>query len=525
MLRHIARLIGGCVCVAAALAPMAAAPPEVRTDTGAITGVPGRSAGVRVFKGIPYAAPPVGPLRWRPPQPVAPWTGVRQAREFGPRCMQPPGDAGGRASATQPMSEDCLYLNVWAPADSRATRLPVIVWAHGGAFMVGAGSLPDYDGEVLARKGVIVVTINYRLGPFGFLAHPELTRESGRRASGNYGLMDFVAALEWVQKNITAFNGDPGRVTVMGQSAGGALILYAVASNRIPQLFTRAIVQSYPVRIDPFLSLADAERVGQQRSAQMGAGTLAALRAKTADEVQRGMVGPRPNVDGWYLSEDVWVSLAQGRLKNVDLLIGSNKDEGTFPYLRAAQMGLGAMRASEFTDYVKARFGANADAFFRLYPAGSDAEAATSQLAAFRDEASWSERLWAGAHARRGRAKAFLYHFVHEPPVAADQPNRRATHTAEIPYVFNVPGPLWADRDRRLAETMSSYWANFAKAADPNGPDLPQWPSLEPGKNERQMVLGATIGAGATLDTSRVALFDALLPHLVPQAADRSGAH
>jgi len=518
MIKYVACLLALWTCVATSLNPLAAALPEVRTDKGRMTGVSGRSPSVRVFKGIPFAAAPVGLLRWRAPQPVVTWDGVRQANEFAPRCMQI--DRGQPAVTTQPMSEDCLYLNVWTAADGPSTRRPVIVWSHGGSFMVGAGSLPEYNGEALARKGVVVVTHNYRLGPFGFFAHPQLTQESSQKASGNYGLMDYVAVLEWVQKNIAAFGGDPDRVTVMGQSAGGALVQYAVTSRRIPRLFQRAIVESNPVRIDPLLRLADAERAGQEAAATLVAESLVELRAKSAAEIQKGLTGSRPIIDGWYLSEDVWTSIASGRHQEIDLLIGSNKDEGTFPFLRAPR-GLGEMTTVQFTAYAHERFGTNAEAFLKLYPADSDGEVAAAQLAAFRDEASWNARFWAATLPRHGKTRAYLYQFVHEPPVGPDQPNRRATHVAEVPYVFNIPGPFWTEVDRRLGDTISSYWVNFARTGDPNAPGLPQWSAFDPGGRGRRMILGPTVEEGPELDSAHVALFDALLQHVIPQAAPR----
>ena len=263
---------------------LATLPATVRIDAGLVSGVAGGTADMRVFKGIPFAAPPVGPLRWRPPQPVKSWAGVRQADQFGARCMQPSDAAGGRqggtAAAAPTLSEDCLYLNVWTEAASASERRPVIVWSHGGAFTIGTGS--GRDGEALARKGAVVVAYNYRLGPFGFFSHPELTRESGRNASGNYGLMDLVAVLRWVQQNITAFGGDPNRVTLMGQSAGGRLTRAAVASSQAKGLFHRAISQSAPVRIERMLTRAEAEKAGQAEAAKIGAASLAELRATPA---------------------------------------------------------------------------------------------------------------------------------------------------------------------------------------------------------------------------------------------------
>ena len=481
----------------AAAAAGAAIPDPVRTESGLLSGVPGTSADVRVFKGIPFAAPPVGLLRWRPPQPASRWEGVRKADAFGPRCMQ-----GGGGAQQQPISEDCLYLNVWTAAAAAGDRRPVIVWSYGGAFTGGAGSLPQYDGEALARKGVVFVTYNYRLGPFGFFSHPELTKESGRNASGNYGLMDLIAALQWVQKNIAAFGGDPGNVTIMGESAGGALVHAAVASPQGKGLFRRAISQSAPVRIERMLTLAQAETAGREAAAKAGAASLAELRARPAAEIQKGVAGGRPMVDGWYLPADASVMIAEGRHNNVDVLLGSNKDEGTFAFF-----GLANTTAQQFTEQARQRFVASADSFLKLYPTGSDEQTRTSILAAFRDEVAWNMRRWA-AQAATGKRRAYLYYFTHAPPAAAGQPNRGASHTAEIPYAFNIPGPLWTDVDRRLADTMSSYWVNFARKGDPNGPGLPEWPEFEPRRTERLQVLGPTVTTGPALDPARVALFD-----------------
>ena len=504
----------------------AAVPDPVRTEQGLVSGTPGVSADVRVFKGIPFAAPPVGPLRWREPQSVVAWGGVRKAERFGPRCTQIAGNPGLRQRAeegSQAVSEDCLYLNVWTAAASASDRRPVIVWSHGGGFTIGAGSVPEYDGEALARKGVVLVSHNYRLGAFGFFAHPELTKESRRNASGNYAMMDLIAALQWVQQNIAEFGGDPSNVTIMGQSAGGYLVQHVVASPQVTGLFRRAIVQSAPGRIAAFASLTEAERAGQDAALKLGAGSLAELRARSAEEIQS--IQGRPIIDGWYLAEEPLASLAAGRQKDVDLLVGSNKDEGTFPYLAARTplgaraIGLGSTTSQEFTAYARERFGPSADAFLELYPAGSDTEVAAAQLAAFRDEFAWNERFWAAAQARRGKGKAYLYYFTHEPPVAAAQPDRGATHTAEIAYAFNNPTPLWTDVDRRLADTMSSYWVNFAATGDPNGPGLPVWTAFG-GENEQQMILGPKVEAGPALDPARVAVFDELFERVIRTAVD-----
>jgi para-nitrobenzyl esterase len=491
---------------------LATLPAPVRIDAGLVSGVAGGTANMRVFKGIPFAAPPVGPLRWRPPQPVGSWAGVRPADQFGARCMQPGSGAGGRgapAAAAPMLSEDCLYLNVWTEAASASERRPVILWSHGGAFTIGTGSA--LDGEAWARKGAVVVTYNYRLGPFGYFSHPELTRESQRNASGNYGLMDLFAVLRWVQRNITAFGGDPNRVTLAGQSAGGRLTRAAVASSQGKGLFHRAISQSAPVRIERMWTRAEAETAGQVEAAKIGAATLAELRAKPADAIQRGMQAGRLVIDGWYVTEDISITIAEGRHNRVDLLVGSNKDEAMFVSLFPASpfFGLEKTTAQQFSDDARRRFGAKASVFLDLYPPGSsDDDARASLREAFRDEAAWNARAWARAQTRAG-GKAYLYYFVHEPPVAPGQPNRGAPHNAEIPYAFNNPAAQWGDVDRALADTMSSYWVNFATRGDPNGAGLPLWPALQPTAHER-LILGPKIEVGPGLDGGRVALFDAI---------------
>jgi para-nitrobenzyl esterase len=486
----------------------------VRINAGLVSGVTGGTANMRVFKGIPFAAPPVGPLRWRAPQPVGKWEGVRKADQFGSRCMQPsvPGGANRTAAAIPSMGEDCLYLNVWTEAASASDRRPVIVWSHGGAFTISDGS--RFDGETLAHKGAVVITYNYRLGAFGFFAHPELTVESGRRASGNYGLMDLFAVMRWVQQNITAFGGDPNRVTLMGQSAGGLLIRAALASPQGKGLFHRAISQSAPVHIERMLTRSEAEKAGHEQASKIGATSLAELRAKPGDQIQRGIQGGRLIIDGWYVTEDVSVTIAEGRGSRVDLLIGSNKDEGTFVSLFPVSsfFGLGNLSAQQFTEAARQRFGAKASAFLELYPAASEEASRASQLTAFRDEAAWSVRDWAMAQAKAGGGGTYLYYFVHNPPALPGRPNwlATATHGAEISYAFNTPSPAWTEVDRALADAMSSYWMNFAAKGDPNGDSLPVWPAIQPKIREQVIILGPKIEVGQTLDSERVSLFDSV---------------
>jgi para-nitrobenzyl esterase len=408
------------ICLAPA-AVLAATNDTVRLDTGIISGVTGNSPDVRVFKGIPFAAPPVGDLRFRAPQPPAKWEGTRKADQFGPMCMQggAGGGRGGKGPAKGPakgsarpaaMSEDCLYLNVWTAAESPYAKRPVMVWLHPGGYTSGSGAAPGTDGEALARKGVVLVTINYRLGIFGFFSHPELTRESDRRGAANQAFLDQTAALQWVQKNIAAFGGDPRRVTVFGDSAGASSIGNLVASPLTKGTYQRVIAESGAwsgLSIGAERKLADAEQAGVRTAEGMGAKSLADLRAKPAAEVLAGGRGGGPVVDGYFLPDEPANIFAQGKQNDVPILVGSNKDEGTFfsqPITAAAWM----QRA-------KQRYGDMADQFLKLYPAGSDPEANASELAAFRDELGWVQRNWARLQSKTGKSKAYLYYFTHEP--------------------------------------------------------------------------------------------------------------
>ncbi len=506
MLKRVAVLV--CVLWSGlAVQPSLAAVREpIATSGGLVAGVPGVSAGVRVFKGIPFAAPPVGDLRWRPPQPPARWNGIRNANAFSDNCMQRQANGGafppygGDRSATS-MSEDCLYLNVYTAAPSASAQQPVMVWIHGGAWTSGSG--PIYQGEDLAKKGVVYVSLNYRLGVFGFLAHPELSKESPQHASGNYALLDQIAALRWVQANIAAFGGDPSRVTVFGESAGSWSVHNLVGSPLAKGLFQRAIGESGG-RFSITTTLAQAEKAGQRLAGAAGATSLAALRAVPAATLNQ-LPGFQivSNVDGWVLPATMLDIFSAGRQNDVPVLIGSNADEGSI-------FTPASTTAASFRERTRRRFGALADAYLALYPFTTDAEARRAQAASMRDETfGWEMRTWARLQARPGRSKVYLYYFSHVPPL----PNREwlgAQHGAEIPYALNWPNGAhssvvpWTDLDRRLAEQVSQYWINFATTGDPNGPGLPAWPAFEQGRERALGIADAlsviTVPQGAALD-------------------------
>jgi para-nitrobenzyl esterase len=492
------------------LVSSAAIEEPVHLDSGLVSGIPGSNAGVRVFRGIPYAAPPVGKLRWSDPQPAAHWNGVRKADEFGPMCVQP-AFRGQNSTSTQPkMSEDCLFLNVWTAATSASERLPVMVWIHPGGYQTGSGSTPGYDGEALAKKGVVLVTINYRLGVLGFFSYPELTKESEHHASGNYGLMDQVAALEWVQKNIAGFGGDPRRVTVFGDSAGSSSISNLMGSPLAKGLFQRAIGESgawMGISLTHTRILAEAEQAGLRTAEELHAQSLDDLRAKSAEDLVKGGRGGGPVIDGWFLPEQVESVFAEGKQNDVPLLAGSNKDEGTF-FLQPTT-------AEKFIERSRTRFGDQADAFLKLYPAGSDEEANLSQLAAFRDELAFVMRIWVRAQRKAGYSKAFLYYFTHEPPPPVGSTSRGglgsgATHGAEAQYVFEnlLPPRVWTDVDHQVSGMLSSYWVNFATKGDPNGNRLAKWPAFDDKRNDRPMVLGDRAEIGPAPNRAQLAFFE-----------------
>jgi len=469
----------------------AAAPDVVKVDGGELSGM--AENGVRVFKGIPFAAPPVGALRWKAPQPVVPWNGVKAADTFGAECMQLPYPAGSPyASAPRPTSEDCLYLNVWTTAPARPSTgsgraMPVMVWIHGGAWTRGSGSTPTYDGAALAKRGVVVVTTNYRLGVFGFLAHPELTAESPQHASGNYAILDHVAALKWVQKNIAAFGGDPEKVTIFGESAGSWSVNVTQATPLAKGLFRAAIGESGG-QFARVARLADAEKAGAALATSLGADSLAALRAVPAEKlsaVQNFRTGV--NVDGYVLPEDVRSTFASKRQSSVPVIVGSNANEWT-TLSNPAQF---PKTLDAYHKYLDAQFGDGAKEVETAYPVRSDADIADAMLSIGRDRTFTLEmRTWARMVTASGQ-HAYLYQFTHVPP----SPRAKewgAYHASEISYVFgNLRSPSFAytDIDRKLSDEMSQYWVNFATTMDPNGKGQAAWTAYD-AANEPYLELG-----------------------------------
>jgi para-nitrobenzyl esterase len=482
-------------------------PEPVRLEQGRVVGAVGRAAGVRVFRGIPYAAAPLGELRWKPPQAPLAWQGVRPAIAPGNACPQPPYPTNGLYGAEPPpIDEDCLNLNVWTPAKA-GDRLPVMVWIHGGSFVHGTGAAAGYDGENLARHGVVVVTINYRLGVFGLLALPELAAESAHHSAGNYGLLDQVAALGWVQRNIAAFGGDPARVTIFGESAGGGSVNVLVASPLAAGLFSRAIAESGGL-FGPMRSLADGEKEGQALAARIGAtqDVLRTLRAKPADDLIKATTDDNIDmvVDGWLLPKSVYSIFAEGKQNDVPIIVGSNANEGTiFP-----PPG-GMISPSEFTELGRKRYGSFSDEFFKIYPAGdSPADATQSYFAALRDgEIGWDMRIWARIATKTGHHRAYRYYFSRVPPGRGERLG--AFHGSEIAYVFgNFPYRInYQDLDRQLAETIETYWTNFARGGDPNGAGLTAWPIYEPLK-DNVLDFGDTVAVGFKINSQGLDFFD-----------------
>jgi para-nitrobenzyl esterase len=504
----------------------------VQVESGLLAGKRSEDHSIYSFKGIPYAQPPVGRLRWRAPQPPDKWSGVRTAATFGPRCVQP--DRSSTAVGyfgPEAESEDCLYLNVWTSDCASDAKRPVMVWLHGGALLVGSGALPIFDGSALARHGVVVVTVNFRLGRLGFLAHPDLSHEHPQRISGNYGHLDQIAALRWVRDNIAAFGGDPGRITIFGQSAGSTSVAALMASPLAEGLFHRAIGQSGGGFGRRSIAMLDAaEQAGAALVRAMGADRIDELRTRPARELQLA----RPDdggikelydsndpkgldkattwsvIDGHFLRERLIDTFERGAQHDVPLLTGATTDEGS---------NQPASARDELRRRARADYGDLAAAFLRLFPAGTDAQAeASSRKAVGSKVFNWENWTWANLQARQARAPVYHYHFSRVPPkpltaAGGDQSRHLgAFHTAEIPYVFqtlDVRAWPWSQADRELSAAMTCYWVNFAATGDPNGGGLPAWPRFQPG-TATTMLLGDDISVGDVPEPQILAFWQAV---------------
>ena len=498
------------VLIAAAQLTSAAVAQQVRTESGTISGI--HADGLSVYKGIPFAAPPVGDLRWRPPVHAAPWTGTRKADAFAPACMQVGVSMPGETPPA--VSEDCLYLNVWTPAKSTTEHLPVIVWIYGGGYINGSAAMPLYWGDRLAQKGVIVVTIAYRLGPLGFLALPELTRESPHHSSGNYGLLDQIAALEWVQRNIAAFGGDPKCVTVAGQSSGAISVSILMASPLVKGLFQRAIGESgglfEPVALAPKYMLANAEHDGDKYATSLGAPSLKELR-QLPPTLLTGNAGGIVHavIDPYVLPVSPYEAFASGQQNDVPLLIGSNADEAR------ALLDVRHETAATFDSDLEHSVGQLPPALIAAYPHATDEEARQAQLGLERDlRFGWDMWAWARLQAGAGQSPVFYYSFQQRPPFPTDSvyAGWGASHFAELWYVFDHLGQSpwkWTAGDRKLAEEMSGYWINFARSGDPNGPDLPHWPAFV-NTDSKVQYLGDPISVGGVANIHGLSVFDAV---------------
>ena len=482
----------------------------VRVDGGLVTGRALPDSAVRLYAGIPYAAAPVRALRWRPPQPAAKWRGVRAATQFSPVCPQPVYEVRSD-SPPEPQSEDCLYLNVWTAAKDSSERRPVMVWIFGGGFREGSASRPRYDGAHLAAQGVVYVNFNYRLGALGFLAHPQLSHESDRHVSGNYGALDMIALLRWVRANIAAFGGDPDRVTIFGQSAGSMATNLLTASPLAKGLFQRVIGQSGAALganvYTTLKPLAFGEQRGVEFTRPFNAVTATQLRALPVETLVKAQSGSAvglfdPVIDGWFLQEDVRDTFEHGRQNDVPTLVGSTTRESS--QLPPAPSAV-AFRAEVAKCYPH-----GADLLLGVFPAATDSQAKVArETLANLLLGSWSMRGWARLQKATGSAPVYLYSFERAPPVS---PPRGTYHGADLYYSFDnldlFPLP-WSAVDRRLAEVMSSYWVNFATSGNPNGPGLPVWPVYDASADEA-MVFGTEVTPRPLSESIALDLLDRL---------------
>jgi len=482
-------------------------PKPIQVDGGLLQGI--AEEGLMVYKGIPFAAPPVGELRWKAPQPLVKWDGVRVAEKFGPAPMQ-----GGNPPSGK--SEDCLYLNVWTPAKSPMDKVPVLVWIYGGGFAFGATSEPVYSGEALARKGVVLVSVAYRVGQLGFLAHPELSAESPNKVSGNYGLSDMIAGLKWIQKNISKFGGDPNKVTIFGESAGGIAVSMLCASPLAKGLFHGAISQSGgsfgPTRPTTFPGenmkpLKDAEREGNDYAKKAGALSIAELRKINADKLPGGwgMGSAWPIVDGWVIPDDQYKLYEAGKYNDTPILVGYNSDEGA-SFSREK-------KPEEFIAAVKLRYGKFAEDLLQVYPVDENTVPKTARDLS-RDAAfGWHTWSWARLQNKTGKSKVYYYYFDQHPDHPKDSPRfgYGSPHGQEVAFVFqhvNTSSQDASSTDQQISEAMGTYWTNFAKYSDPNGNGVPAWPAFTDARPE-VMYFSQTPHIGPVPSTKSVEVLDA----------------
>ena len=491
---------------------------RAKTGNGVVEGTL-EASGIRSFKGLPFGQPPVGDLRWKAPQPAKNWTGVRAAKKFGPRAMQRAvfGDMNFRSDG---MGEDCLYLNVWTPAKSEKEKLPVLVYFYGGGFIAGDGSEPRYDGESMAKRGIVAVTVNYRLGVFGFMAHPELTKESPHKASGNYGFMDQQAALKWVQDNIAAFGGDPGRVTIAGESAGSLSVSAMMVSPLSRTLFAAAIGESGSMlgTLSP-VTLTESEANGVKFAEVVGATSLAELRAMSADKILEATAKPglprfAATIDGYFFPKSAAAIFVAGEQSHVPLLVGWNSEESN----GRAILGKEAATPENFRAAVQKLYPEHTDNVLKLYAGSTENEildAATSLAGdRFIGFSTWK---WSDMHSITGGKPVFRYFYTRPRPAMVPEmgnataglaggvvrnndanavkapPARGAVHSAEIEYAMgNLASNkvyAWTPDDYKVSEIMQNYFANFIKTHNPNGKGLPKWDAVKPNEAAPVMII------------------------------------
>jgi para-nitrobenzyl esterase len=481
-------------------------PFPVKIEDGTIQGT--TENGLIVYRGIPFAKPPVGDLRWRAPQPPVKWKGVLDASKFAPGPMQ-----GGNPPSGK--SEDCLYLNIWTPAKSAKEKIPVFVWIYGGGFSFGSTSETVYSGEALANKGVVFVSIAYRVGQLGFLAHPELSSESPNHVSGNYGLLDMIAGLQWIKQNIAAFGGDPNKVTIFGESAGGIAVSMLCASPLAKGLFTGAISQSggsfgptrsvtYPG--ENMKTLKQAEIDGKGFAQKAGVTSIEELRKMNADSLPSGfgLPGGWPIVDGYVVPDDQYELYEAKKYNDIPVLIGYNSDEGA-SFSREK-------KPEEYVKGVKARYGKFADDLIKAYPVDSNSVPKTARDLA-RDAAfGWQTWIWARLQSQTGKSKVFYYYFDQHPDYPKDSPKYGfgSPHGQDVAYVFkhlDSSKPETTKTDLEISEAMATYWTNFAKYGDPNGKGVPVWPAFSDA-NPKVMYFGQTPHVGPVPSAESLKVLD-----------------